>query len=160
MDKKEALKKIKEGNFSLGDADYKLKADKEVVLAAVKQDSYAFEHADKKLKADKKIVMAKTKAQIKNFKKLEQEAHNGTGETGYYNDDPEYNYCLGRFAEDLCLAGYKKWARKIYKIAEGKFNRGQMDESFSLLNLANDVAQNLGDKKWASKIYKEAEKDD
>ena len=72
----------------------------------------------------------------------------------------EFAYCLGRFAEDLCLAGYKKWARKIYKIAEGKFNRGQMDESFSLLNLANDVAQNLGDKKWASKIYKEAEKDD
>ena len=35
-----------------------------------------------------------------------------------------------------------------------------MDESFSLLDLANDVAQYLGDKKWARKIYKEAEKDD
>ena len=34
-----------------------------------------------------------------------------------------------------------------------------MDESFSLLDLANDVALYLGDKKWARKIYKEAEKD-
>ena len=190
MDKKEALKQIKAGNdeegnnyFSLADADEKLKADKEVVLAAVKQNGLALEYADKKLKADKevvlvavkqdadalrfadkklkadkKIVMAKTKAQIKNFKKLEQEAHNGTGETGYYTD--EFDYCLGRFAEDLCSAGYKEWAKKIYKIVEDKFNRGQMDEAFSLFDLANDVAQNLGDKKWARKIYKEAEKDD
>ena len=187
MDKKKALEQIKwgkdeEGNdyFSLEDADEKLKADKEVVLAAVKQNGLALEYADKKLKgdkevvltaikqdadafifadkklkADKKIVMAKTKAQIKNFKKLEQEAHNGTGETGYYTD--EFDYCLGRFAEDLCSAGYKEWAKKIYKIAEDKFNRGQMDESFSLLDLANDVAQNLGDKEWARKIYKKAE---
>ncbi len=44
MDKKEALKQIKAGDFSLADAD-------------------------EKLRADKKIVMAKTKAQIKNFKK-------------------------------------------------------------------------------------------
>ena len=72
----------------------------------------------------------------------------------------EFDYCLGRFAEDLCSAGYKEWAKKIYKIAEDKFNRGQIDEGFSLLDLANDVAQNLGDKKWARKIYKEAEKDD
>ena len=100
---------------------------------------------------------AKTKAEIKKFKKLEQEAHNGTGETGYYTD--EFDYCLGRFAEDLCSAGYKEWAKKIYKIVEDKFNRGQMDEAFSLLDLAKDVAQNLGDKKWARKIYKEAEKD-
>ena len=35
-----------------------------------------------------------------------------------------------------------------------------MGEAFSLLDLANDVAQNLGDKKWARKLYKEAEKDD
>ena len=34
-----------------------------------------------------------------------------------------------------------------------------MDEAFSLLDLANDVAQYLGDKKWARKLYKEAEKD-
>jgi hypothetical protein len=39
-----ALKQIKAGDFSLADAD-------------------------EKLRADKKIVMAKTKAQIKNFKK-------------------------------------------------------------------------------------------
>ena len=102
--------------------------------------------------------MDKTKAEIKKFKKLEQEAHNGTAETGYYTD--EFEYCLGRFAEDLCSAGYKEWAKKIYNIVEGKFNRGQKGEAFSLLDLANDVAQNLGDKKWARKLYKEAEKDD
>ena len=45
----------------------------------------------------------KMKAQIKKFKKLEQKAFNGTGETGYYTD--EFDYCLGRFAEDLCYAG-------------------------------------------------------
>ena len=101
--------------------------------------------------------MDKTKAEIEKFKKLEQEAHNGTAETGYYTD--EFEYCLGRFAEDLCSAGYKEWAKKIYKIVEDKFNSGKMDESFSLLDLANDVAQYLGDKKWARKIYKEAEKD-
>ena len=38
MDKKEALKQIKAGDFSLADADDKLKADKKIVLAAVKQD--------------------------------------------------------------------------------------------------------------------------
>ncbi len=48
--------------------------------------------------------MDKTKAEIKKFKKLEQEVHNGTAETGYYTD--EFEYCLGRFAEDLCSAGY------------------------------------------------------
>ena len=103
-------------------------------------------------------MKTKTKAQIKKFKKLEQKAFNGTGENGYYTD--EFDYCLGRFAEDLCSAGHKEWAKKIYKIVEDKFNSGKMDESFSLLDLANDVAQNLGDKIWARKIYKEAEKDD
>ena len=104
--------------------------------------------------------MDKTKAEIKKFKKLEQEALSGTRDSGYYNDDPEYNYCLGRFAEDLCLAGYKKWARKIYKIVEDLFNDGQLDTvSVFYCSFASDVAQNLGDKKWARKIYKEAEKD-
>ena len=65
--------------------------------------------------------MDKTKAEIKKFKKLEQEAHNGTAETGYYTD--EFEYCLGRFAEDLCSAGYKEWAKKIYKIVEEKLYR-------------------------------------
>ena len=34
--------------------------------------------------------MDKTKAEIEKFKKLEQEAHNGTAETGYYTDEFEY----------------------------------------------------------------------
>ena len=38
MDKKEALKKIKEDDFFLDDADKKLKADKEVVLAVIKNN--------------------------------------------------------------------------------------------------------------------------
>ena len=155
-DKEVVLAAVKQNGLALEYADKKLKADKEVVLAAVKQDADALRFADKKLRADKKIVMAKTKAQIKNFKKLEQEAHNGTDETGYYNDDPEYNYCLGRFAEDLCLAGYKKWARKIYKIVEDKLDRSQIDIEMHC-NFASDVAQNLGDKEWARKIYKKAE---
>ena len=53
MDKKEALKQIKAGNFSLQDADKKLQADKEVVLAVVKQDASFLEHADNKFKGDK-----------------------------------------------------------------------------------------------------------
>ena len=80
------------------------------------------------MRDDKKIVMAKTKAQIERFKKLEQEAINNTDESGYYTD--EFDYCLGRFAEDLCSAGQKEWARKIYKIVEDKFNRGQIDTVF------------------------------
>ena len=154
MDKKEALKQIKAGNFTLADANKKLKADKDVVLAAVKQDADAFIFADKKLKADKKIVMAKTKAEIKKFKKLEQVAHNNTDESGHYVD--EFDYCLGRFAEDLCSAGYKEWAKKIYKIVEEKLYRCQID-SCIYLNLAEDIVAYLGDKKWARKIYKEAE---
>ena len=59
--KKEALKEIKEGGFSLQYADEKLKADKEVVLAAVKKDGTALEYADKKLKADKEVVLAAVK---------------------------------------------------------------------------------------------------
>ena len=35
--KKEALKEIKEGPFSLQDADKKLQADRKVVLAAIKK---------------------------------------------------------------------------------------------------------------------------
>ena len=52
MDKKEALIQIKAGNFSLLNADNKLKADKEVVLAVVKQDGSSLDNADKKLKRD------------------------------------------------------------------------------------------------------------
>ena len=160
-DREIVLAAVKQEGLALQYVDKKLRADKEIVLAALKQDAYAFRFADKKLRADKKIVMAKTKSQIKNFKKLEQEAHSGTNDSGYYNDDPEYNYCLGRFAEDLCYAGYKKWARKIYKIVEGLFKGGEIDTvSVFYCAFASDVALNLGDKKWARKIYKEAEKDD
>ena len=49
MDKKEALKQIKAGNFTLADANKKLKADKEIVLAAVKHDGFALGDADDKL---------------------------------------------------------------------------------------------------------------
>ena len=59
MDKKEVLKQIKAGNFSLGDADEKLKADKEVVLAAVKQNKEALQHLDKAYKIRKQIGAAK-----------------------------------------------------------------------------------------------------
>ena len=108
--------------------------------------------------ATKKNKSTLTKEQIKKFNKLQDEADDNTESGGYYID--EFKYCYGNLAQDLCDAGDKEWARRIYKIVEDKFNRGQMDESFSFLDLANDVAQNLGDKIWARKIYKEAEKDD
>ena len=68
MDKKEALKLIKAGIFSLANADKKLKADKEVVLASVKQDGFALQDADKKLKKDKKIVLAAVKQDGRSLK--------------------------------------------------------------------------------------------
>lgn len=95
-----------------------------------------------------------TEEQIKKFKKLEEEAFNNTDESGYYMD--EFDYCLGNFAEDLCYAGDKEWARKIYKVVEKKLDRSQIDSEL-YINLAEDVATNLGDKDWARKIYKEAE---
>lgn len=61
MDKKKALKQIKAGDFSLADADKKLKADKEVVLAAVKQYGYVLQYADENLKADKEVVLEAVK---------------------------------------------------------------------------------------------------
>jgi len=61
MDKKEALKQIKAGDFSLKDAGDKLKADKEIVLAAVKGNGNVLEYADEKLKADKEVVLAAVK---------------------------------------------------------------------------------------------------
>ena len=56
MDKKEALKQIKAGDFYLGSADDKFKSDKEVVLAAVKKSGSDLEYADKKLRADDEDV--------------------------------------------------------------------------------------------------------
>ena len=61
MDKKEALKKIKEDDFFLDDADKKLKADKEVVLAVIKNNPLDLEYADKKLQADKEVVLEAVK---------------------------------------------------------------------------------------------------
>ena len=61
MDKKEALKQIKAGNFSLQYADEKLKEDKEFILEVVKQYGRALQHADGKLKADKEVVLSAVK---------------------------------------------------------------------------------------------------
>ena len=65
MDKKEALKQIKEKS-SLRVARFlisynKLKADKEVVLAAVEQGGDFLQYADEKLKADEEIVLTALK---------------------------------------------------------------------------------------------------
>ena len=90
-----------------------------------------------------------TEEQIEKFKKLEEEAANNTDEKGDYMDDDVY--CLGNFAEDLCYAGDKEWARKIYKVVEKKLDRSQIDSEL-YINLAEDVATNLGDKDWARKI--------
>ena len=102
---------------------------------------------------DKITKSTLTKEQIKKFKKLEKEAVNNTDEKGDYMDD--FDYCLGNLAEDLCSAGEKEWARKIYKVVEEKL--GSQIDSEIYLNLAEDVATYLGDKEWARKIYKEAE---
>ena len=179
MDKKEALKLVQERGDELANlpnkfkkdkevvleavkslgrafeyADESLKKDKEVVLEAVKEDGGALKHADKKLQNDKEIVTTKTEVNIKKFKKKEQEAFNNTDESGNYMD--EFDYCLGNLAEDLCYAGEKEWARKIYKVVEEKLDRSQIDSDM-YLNFAEDVATYLGDKEWARKIYKEAE---
>ncbi len=96
-----------------------------------------------------------TKAQIKKFKKLEDEADNNTEMTGYFMD--EFEYCYGNLAEDLCYAGDKEWARRIYKIVEDKMGIGM--DSTQLLQLAGELANTLGDKEWAKKVYKKAEED-
>ena len=95
-----------------------------------------------------------TKEQIKKFKKLEEEAVNNTDEKGDYMDDNDY--CLGNFAEELCYAGDKEWARRIYKILEEKLDSAQIDKHY-YLNLAEDVEENLGDKEWSREIYKKVE---
>ena len=69
-------------------------------------------------KSEKTTKSPLTKAQIKKFKKLQDEAEDNSEKTGYYVD--EFDYCLGRLAEDLCYAGDKEWARRIYKIVEDK----------------------------------------
>ena len=96
--------------------------------------------------------MSLTKEEIKKFEKLQDKADDNTEMNSYYKDDEEYYY--GNLAEDLCDAGDKEWARKIYKIVEDKM--GLQIGSDSHITFANDVAINLGDKEWARKIYKEA----
>mgnify|MGYP001189739450 CR=1 FL=1 len=97
MDKKEALKQIKAGDFSLANADDKLKADKEVVLAAIKQDGSALEYADNSFKKDKKIVLTAVKQSgyaleyadknLKANKKVVLEAVKQNGSNLQYADD-------------------------------------------------------------------------
>ena len=97
MDKKEALKQIKAGDFSLANADDKLKADKEVVLAAIKQDGSALEYADNSFKKDKKIVLTAVKQsgyaleyadkKLKADKKVVLEAVKQNGSNLQYADD-------------------------------------------------------------------------
>ena len=127
--------------------------DKKEALKLVQESGHELVYLPDEFKKDKEIVTTKTKLNIKKFKKLEQEAFNNTDESGYYMD--EFDYCLGNLAEDLCSAGEKEWARKIYKVVEEKL--GSQIDSEIYLNLAEDVATYLGDKEWARKIYKEAE---
>lgn len=61
MNKKEILKKIKNGTFFLKDADDRLKGDEEVVLESVKLNGLYLKFADEKLKANKKIVLTAVK---------------------------------------------------------------------------------------------------
>jgi len=103
---------------------------------------------------DKITKSTLTEEQIEKFKKLEEEAVNNTDEKGDYMDD--FDYCLGNFAEDLCDAGDKEWARRIYKILEEKLDSAQIDKHY-YLNLAEDVEEKLDDKEWAREIYKKVE---
>ena len=57
MDRKKIFKEIENGNFSLQDADEKLKADKEIVLAALKESGDDLEYVDDKLKTNKKLFL-------------------------------------------------------------------------------------------------------
>ena len=101
---------------------------------------------------DKKTKSPLTKEQIKEFKELEEKAENNTARCFSYRDD-EFEYLYGNLAEDLCRAGDKEWARKIYKIAEEKINRGEID-LYYYCALANDIMANLNDKELAKKVYK------
>ena len=104
---------------------------------------------------DKKTKSPLTKAEIKKFQKLEEKAADNTEMKADYMDDFEYYF--GNLAEDLCYAGDKEWARRIYKIVEEKLDRGQID-SYYYVKLAEDIVDNLDDREWAKKIYKKAEK--
>jgi len=98
-----------------------------------------------------------TKVQIKKFMKLQDKAEDNMEKTGYYVD--EYDYCYGSLAEDLCDAGDKEWARRIYKIVEEQIDNGKITASISLLPFADHLVNYLDDKEWAKKIYKKAEEE-
>ena len=103
---------------------------------------------------DKKTKSPLTKAEIKKFQKLEEKAADNTEMKADYMDDFEYYF--GNLAEDLCYAGDKEWARRIYKILEEKLDSAQIDKHY-YLNLAEDVEEKLDDKEWAREIYKKVE---
>ena len=56
MDKKEALKKVKENGWYLDELPANLKKDRDIVFEAVKSEPGAIEYADKPLQDDKEIV--------------------------------------------------------------------------------------------------------
>ena len=141
--KKDAKKTTKKTAKKKEEIDYFAWIEKEAQQKEI-------EEAQQKEKTTKPPL---TKAQIKKFKKLEDKAADNTEMSGYYID--EFKYCYGNLAEDLCYAGDKEWARRIYKIVEDMIEVG-IDSEFYLL-LATDIANNLGDKEWAKKVYKKAE---
>ena len=61
MDKKEALKIVKESGYELENLPEEFKKDKEVVLEAIKNTAHALEYADKSLKKNKEVVLIAVK---------------------------------------------------------------------------------------------------
>jgi len=61
MDKKEALKIVKESGYELENLSEEFKKDKDVVLAAIKQGGSNLQYADESLKKDKEIVLEAVK---------------------------------------------------------------------------------------------------
>ena len=61
MDKKEALKIVKESGYELENLPEEFKKDKDVVLAAIKQGGSNLQYADESLKKDKEIVLEAVK---------------------------------------------------------------------------------------------------
>jgi len=90
--------------------------------------------------------MALTKEQIKEFKAAEKEAE-GQEVRGVIFFDLKY------VADSMVDAGDKKWAKEIYKKAEGK-----AQDCSEFMELAESITGYLVDKEWAKKIYKKAEK--
>nr|MBC8214977.1 hypothetical protein [Candidatus Neomarinimicrobiota bacterium] len=81
---------------------------------------------------------ALTEEQINDLKNTEEKS---TNSNDYRN-----------LADDICEAGDKEWAIKVYKKAEEK-----AEDVDDLQALAESIAKTLGDKEWARKVYKKAE---